>query len=332
MSGVSVVLPVRDGGAYFEPALCSLAAQTYSDFEVVIHDDGSTDGSLALAQSFARRDPRFVVLAGQARGVAHAANAAAAGARGDLLVRMDADDLARPTRLEALVALAAANPETELFGSRVRYTPREAVSPGMERYETWLNSCMSHAQIYAERFVEYPLPHPTTAIRRASFERLGGYRHGGFPEDYEFFLRAAAAGLRFAKHPDVLLDWREGEHRTTKNDPRYGFDRFHELKVAHVSAHLQASGRPISIVGAGRAGKRWARSLRGTALAVTAFLDEHPGRIGQTIQALPVLALAERPALDFLLCATADPADREALRARFAADGLTEDADYVFAV
>ena len=181
MSGVSVVLPVRNGGAFFEPALRSLVEQTSTDFEIVIHVDGSTDGSLEVAEGFARGDGRFVISAGTSQGVAHAANAAAARASGDLLVRMDADDVCHATRVEQLVAFAAANPDVGLMASRARYFPREVVGPGMLRYEGWLNSLLTHDEIYRDRYVEYPLPHPTTAIRRATFEQLGGYRHGDFP-------------------------------------------------------------------------------------------------------------------------------------------------------
>lgn len=332
MSGVSVVLPVRNGGPFFEPALRSLAEQTFTDMDIVIHVDGSTDGSLEVAEGFARRDARFLVSAGPATGVAAAANAAASRASGDLLVRMDADDIAHPTRVEKLVHLAAECPDVDLFASRVAYFPREAVGPGMERYETWLNGLLTHEEIFADRFVEYPLPHPTTAIRREAFEQLGGYRHGDFPEDYEFFLRAAAAGMRFQKHPDVLLDWREGEHRTTKTDPRYGMDRFHDVKVEHVVAHLRGLARPVAIVGAGRVGKRWVRSLRANDVVLTTFVDAHPGRIGQTIQGLPVVGHDELPRASVLLCTAARPEARAALRERLVADDLVEDRDFLFVV
>ncbi|MDF1702259.1 MAG: glycosyltransferase [Planctomycetota bacterium] len=328
---VSVVLPVYNAGAFLAEALQSLADQTYRDLEIVVHDDGSTDDSRAIAEGFAARDERFVVQSAPNQGVAGAANAAVARARGDLLVRMDADDIAHPTRVAKLVALAAAHPEVEVLASRARYFPRAEVGPGMLRYEAWLDGLLDHAAIYADRFVEYPLPHPTTAVRRSAYERVGGFRDGDFPEDYDWFLRACAAGVRFAKHPDVLLDWREGGHRTTKSDARYSLASFHALKVEHLVPRLEAADREVAVVGAGRDGKRWARALRAAGVPLRCFVDLHPGRVGNTIQDLPVHSYEDLPSLRgaYLLSAVGAPGARVDIRARLTAAGFVEESDFL---
>jgi len=326
---VSVVLPVRDGEAFLGETLDSLAAQTYPDFEIVVQDDGSTDGTADLLRAAQRRDDRITVGTGTCQGVALAANEACRRARGSLLVRIDGDDLARPERIACLVALAAEHPEAGFFASRVRFFPREAVGPGTAHYEAWLNALLTHEQIHAARFVEYPMPNPSVALRRAVFEGLGGYRQGPFPEDYDFFLRAASAGVCFAKHPDVLLDWREGAHRTTKHDPRYGLDRFHALKVEHLTPWLRRLGRPLAVVGGGRDGKRWARSLREVGLAPRWFVDVHPARIGQDILGARVVGYDDLSQLDgaFFLAAVGRKGARDQVRAALAAAGRHEERD-----
>lgn len=328
---VSIVLPVRNGGAYFFEALESLRVQTFEDIEILVQDDGSTDGSIEVARDFAARDPRFRLQTGTGNGVAHAATVATERAQGELIVRMDADDIARPERVASLLELAAAHPEAGYLGSRARYFPRENVGPGMAAYETWQDGLLTHEQIHRDRYVEYPIPHPTTALRRSVWKLVGGFRDGPFPEDYDHFLRAAAAGVRFAKHPDVLLDWREGAHRTTKNDKRYGLDRFHELKVEHLAPELRALGRPIGIVGAGRDGKRWAKSLRAVDLTPTCFVDVHPGRIGQRIQDVPVIGYDELASVRgaFLLSAVGAAGARAGVRATLTDAGLVELQDFL---
>jgi len=320
---------VRDAAAYLGETLASLSAQTFADFEVVVHDDGSSDGTLDLLREAQRQDDRITYAAGSPEGVAHAANEACRRARGALLVRIDGDDLARPERLERLVELAAEHPEAGFFGSRVRFFPREAVGPGTVHYEAWINSLLTHEEIHAARFVEYPIPNPSVALRREVFEALGGYRHGPFPEDYDFFLRAAASGVVFAKHPEVLLDWREGEHRTTKHDPRYGLDRFHALKVEHLAPWLRRLGRPLAIVGAGRDGKRWARSLREVGLPPRWFVDVHPARIGQEILGARVVGYADLTSLEgaFFLAAVGQKGARAQVRAALEAADLHEERD-----
>ncbi len=333
MTAVSVVMPVFNASAFLAETIEAVLAQTHADFEFVIHDDGSADDTRAIAEAYAARDARIVVQSApnQGRGVAPAANAAVARATGDLIVRIDGDDLCRPTRVASLVALAQAHPEVDVFASRVRYFPREHVGPGMARYEAWLNDLLTHEAIVADRFVEYPLPHPSTAVRRRAFERVGGFRAGDFPEDYDWFLRACAAGLRFGKHPDVLLDWREGAHRTTKSDGRYSLDAFFRLKLEHLLPLLQAHGRELVVVGAGRDGKRWARALLAEGLTVRALLDLHPGRVGNAIDGVPVCDYDALPGLQdaFLLSAVGAPGARAQVRSRLTAAGLGEERDFL---
>ena len=137
--------------------------------------------------------------------------------------------------------------------------------------------------------------------------------------------------MRFAKHPDVLLDWREGEHRTTKHDTRYGLDRFRETKLRHLLPHLRAEDRPIRVVGAGTQGKRFLRGLQGAGIVVQALHDTSPTRIGQQIAGVPVLAADALPEPDeaFLVVALAAPGAREAARGRFVAGGRVELRDFL---
>ncbi len=328
---VSIVLPVRNGEAFLEEALASLAAQTHADYELVVQDDGSTDRTAEIVAARARSDDRVVPESGPARGVAAAANRAAARARGTWLVRMDADDVARPERIAKLLALAADHPAAGFLASRVRYFPREHVGPGMARYEAWINALLTHDEIHRDRFVEYPLPHPSTAIRRDVWDALGGYRDGPFPEDYDLFLRAAGAGVTFAKHPDVLLDWREGEHRTTRNDGRYGLDRFLWLKVQYLAPLLATMEREVGIVGAGADGKRLARTLVDAGTSPRWFVDVHPGRIGNEIHGAHVVGYddLDRLADAFLLVAVGREGGRDAVRRTLAAAGRVEERDFL---
>jgi glycosyltransferase involved in cell wall biosynthesis len=328
---VSVVLPVRDGARTVAETLRSLHEQTHADFEVVVVDDGSTDGTREVVRDCAHQDERIRLVAGAAAGVAHAANEAARHARGRWLVRIDADDLARPERIACLLELAQTQPDAGILASRVRFFPREVLGAGTLHYEAWLNGLLTHAEIHADRFVEYPLPNPTVAIRADVFEELGGYRDGPFPEDYDFFLRAASTGVRFAKHPDVLLDQRESPHRTTKHDARYGLDRFHALKVEYLAPLLAGLGRPLAIVGAGPDGKRWAKSLRAAGVPPAWFVDLHPGRIGAEIQGARVIGYEDlgRAEGAFFLSAVGRKGGRAEIRRALTDAGLTEEADFL---
>ena len=329
---LSVVLPVRNARPFLRDALRSLQAQDFEDFEVLLQDDGSDDGSQHIASDeFARWDERFQLEIGPPRGVVAAANRAAARASAPLLVRMDADDISTPDRLGKVHAFAQDHPDIGYFGSRIRYFPRENVGPGTAHYEAWINGLVSPEEIWRDRFVEYPLPHPSTAVRASLFRELGGYRNGFFPEDYDLFLRAAAQGTRFGKLPDVLLEWREGAHRTTRHDGRYGLEAFRALKAEHLLPLLSALGRPVGLVGAGPDGKAWAKALRAQGVSADCFLDVHPGRIGNEIQGLPVFAYDDLSRLrdHFFLVAVGQKGARAEVRAALTAGGLVEEQDFL---
>lgn len=100
---VSIILPVRDGESSIAETLASAAAQTYGNTEIVVVDDGSRDGTRAIVEAWAARDPRVRLIAQANSGVAAARNRAIQAARGDLIAPLDADDLWDPTKIERQV-------------------------------------------------------------------------------------------------------------------------------------------------------------------------------------------------------------------------------------
>src|SRR5687768_13164991 len=99
---ISVLLPVHNAALHLAEAVESILAQTLADLELLLLDDGSTDGSWAITEGYARRDPRVVALrSAENRGLPATLNAGIARARGALLARMDADDISLPGRLAA---------------------------------------------------------------------------------------------------------------------------------------------------------------------------------------------------------------------------------------
>jgi glycosyltransferase involved in cell wall biosynthesis len=118
---VSVAMAAYNAARFVEQALASLSAQTLDDLEVLVADDGSTDGTAARVEEAARRDPRIRLLRlGRNRGQAVALNAAVDQARGRYLALLDADDEATPTRLADQAAALALEPELILAGGAVQ--------------------------------------------------------------------------------------------------------------------------------------------------------------------------------------------------------------------
>jgi glycosyltransferase involved in cell wall biosynthesis len=318
-------MPCRDAAAWIDEAVASLAAQSLDDLEVVAVDDASRDDTRARLQHWASRDPRIRVISATGAGIVSALRAGLAQARGSLIARMDADDVAHPDRLAAQVALLAERHDIAACGTQVRYFPAESVRDGARRYEAWLNALTTPEAIARDAFVECPIAHPTLLVRRHVLDAVGGWRDVAWPEDYDLVLRLLGGGHALANVSSVLLDWRERPERLSRVDARYGEEAFRRCKVQHLKRTL-LRGRRVVIVGAGPVGKAFARALQADDVSIAAFIDVDPRKIGQTVHGVPVVA---RDALAdygeaFVVAAVSGPRARSDIRTWLEASGWTE--------
>jgi len=330
MPRVSVLLPVRDARATLPECLRSLAAQTLEDHEVVAVDDGSTDGSAEVLLSEAKADPRLRVVRTGPRGLVSALNTALLHARAPLVARMDADDVAHEERLARQAERLLSDGEVDVLGCRVRLLAEPgARNRGMRAYVEWLNALLGHDEIERDLFVESPLAHPSVMMRTSALRGLSGYRAFDGPEDYDLWLRAYAAGLRFAKLEQTLLLWRDGPGRLSRRDPRYARERFLELKVEALARGPLRGGRPVVIWGAGPVGKGFSRALARRGVSLLAFVEVDPRKIGKRIHGAPVVGVAGAEALrgSLHLAAVGQPRARERIRAEARRRGLREGED-----
>jgi hypothetical protein len=202
---VTVTLPTYNVAEYLEDSVASVLAQTYRDFELVVLDDGSTDGTRAVLDRF-RGDRRVRVHEqanlGQTGRFDLLHRRLAELARGDLLVYFGSDDLCHPQRLEQQVARFDADPQLDILHSGAAIIDSAGRVTGSftlgESYTRWtLPRVLLRTNVVA---------HPTVMLRRACFERFGPYEEG-FAADYHYWTKAA----RFAKFgydPTQLLSYR----------------------------------------------------------------------------------------------------------------------------
>jgi glycosyltransferase involved in cell wall biosynthesis len=201
---VSVLMPVYNAERYLALALDSILAQTFTDFELIIVDDGSTDRSPEILGEYEKNDRRIRVLARPNTGIVGALNDGLKLCRAELIARMDADDISRPNRFALQVQHLRDNPDCALVGSRVLLIDPEG-SPIRE----WITQ-LTHEEIDRAHLDRgWPVVHPTVMMRRALVEETGGYRKQYETlEDLDLFLRLAELG-KLANLPDVLLDYRQ---------------------------------------------------------------------------------------------------------------------------
>lgn len=293
MPDVSVLLPCYNASATLEETLTSLSKQTYPDFEVICVDDGSTDRTGALLTGWAQKDPRFIYVPKAHSGVVDTANTGLEFCRGEIVVRMDADDRCHPDRISLQREYLLKNPEIAVVGSFVKGFPEDQIGEGFQLYYDWLNSLVTHEDITREIFVESPIANPCAAFRRSWIRDLGGYRDHGWPEDYDMWLRFYLAGAQFAKIPEVLLEWHEHPARLTHQDSRYSVENFLRAK-AHYIAQGPAQGRDAVFVwGAGMTGRRLSKHLVREGLPLAGFVEVDQKKIGNTRRGKPIIGVGE---------------------------------------
>ena len=202
---VSVVMTVYNTARFVAEAVDSVLAQTFRDFEFVVVDDGSTDGSLSILRDRERRDARIRLISRPNTGIVRAANEGMELARGHYIARMDSDDVCLPRRFEAQVAYLDAHPQCVLVGSRVT-----VVDPyGSPVFES--GQKLTHEEIDAELLGSgggWAIVQPSAMMRAEAVRRVGGYRgRHNVSEDQDMFLRLAEVG-RVANLPEPLLLYR----------------------------------------------------------------------------------------------------------------------------
>jgi len=184
---VSVVMSLYNSEKYLREAIDSVLSQTFTDFEFVIIDDGSTDSSASIVQSY--DDPRIMFFRQKNKGLPAALNAAICCSQADFVARMDPDDICFPERLEKQYAYMQRHPDIQVLGSSVMCIDESGEKLAEIIKDTYLLPGTSTAP-------ETPCIHPSVMFRRSAFNQAGGYpesmRYGG--EDAVLFNKILVFG------------------------------------------------------------------------------------------------------------------------------------------
>jgi glycosyltransferase involved in cell wall biosynthesis len=188
---VSVIIPVFNGRKYLSQAIESVLAQSYRPLELIIVDDGSTDGSAAIAQSY--KETRYIYQSNM--GVAVARNTGLAAVKGDFIAFLDADDIWHPLKLQIQIDYLQKNHSIMLTLSKIN----NFVEPGCNIHPDKLQSILKNEQINLASLVAH----------KAVFDQIGGFNpHYHVSEDFDWITRAKDAGIPMVILPEVLLQRR----------------------------------------------------------------------------------------------------------------------------
>ena len=216
-SVISVVMSVHNGERFLREAVASILNQTYTDFEFIIFDDCSSDGSAAILQSFA--DPRIRIYTNEKNiGLTNSLNKCLALAQGKYIARMDADDISLPTRFAKQVRFLNEHPAIALVGTWMECIDAEGRS--LSRVDTPIEPNL----IKDEMLKMNCIAHPSVMFRKDVVLAVGGYRTtlGRYAQDYDLWLRLLEQ-YQISNLPEHLLLYRMHPRQITyENLPQQG--------------------------------------------------------------------------------------------------------------
>ncbi len=257
------------------------------DFELILIDNGSTDNSRTIAETFCTKDARLQLTTEAQRGVVHASNTGAALARGAYIARMDADDEALPGKLKLQSKYLNDHPECDAVAGQAEHVPHSGQAAGFSRFVAWSNGIHSYEEIFHNRFIELPVVNPTLMWRRQTAATHGLYRSGDFPEDYEMVLRWLDEGVNIVKIPEMVLKWYDSDTRLTRTDDTYSDKAFYRIKSQYLAKWLQQHNPfhpEVAVWGASRISRRRVKLLEQHGINVACFIDTKKSRqIGQEV-------------------------------------------------
>lgn len=199
---ISVVLPVFNAEKYVDEAVRSILNQTFTNFELILINDGSTDGSLRILEQFRVMDKRVILVSRENRGLVESLNEGIDLARGIWIARMDADDIALSTRFERQLEW-------------LKHTDADACGSWVQFFGTADRRILKHAQtneaIKMEVLFSAPFAHPTVMMKTELVKKLRYDKIWEKCEDYDLWERATRAGWKMTNVPEVLLKYRQHE-------------------------------------------------------------------------------------------------------------------------
>jgi len=230
---VSVVVGVRNGGDLLEPSLASVLEQSDVDFELLVVDDGSTDGTELTLEGWARREPRLRVLRQDAQGLTPALIRGCAASRGEAIARHDVGDLSLPGRLRRQLEVLDRHPGVGLVSCWTQVVGPEGQQLWVERGRSTPDRPRPLFEGGARAEHGGPTAHGSTMFRREAYERVDGYRaEFALGQDWDLWLRLGETTDFFCVGEPLYV------HRL---DDRSLSLRYRELQHAFGAASSQAS-------------------------------------------------------------------------------------------
>jgi glycosyltransferase involved in cell wall biosynthesis len=276
---VSIIMPVRNGIPFLQECLDSIRNQTYTNWELLVVNDHSTDETQQILEQYAEFDSRIKPTHNSGIGIINALNTGYSLSNGEYITRMDADDIMPINKLETLLILLLNKADNSVATGHVKYFSSSGVKEGYKSYEHWLNNLCTNKNHNQNIYKECVIASPAWMMRRDHFDSIGGFNSDTYPEDYDLCFRMYEHGVNIVSSPTVVHHWRDHENRTSRNDENYADNRFLDLKLFYFQKIELPKYQAIILIGAGKKGKSVAKFLKDQAITFL-WVTNNPKKIG----------------------------------------------------
>ena len=262
--------------------LDSIVNQSYPHWEVIVVNDHSVDNTVSLLETYSHQESRIRFFHNKGKGIVKALQLAYSQCGGELITRMDADDLMKPDKISLMVAQLIQKGKGYVGVGLVEYFAEEGVGEGYFYYQEWLNTLTTNGTNFEEIYKECVIPSPSWMMFKEDFEKIGRFDSEIYPEDYELAFRMMKHDLKIASIPQVIHLWRDYSSRTSRTDPHYSDNFFLNLKMKYFFELHRDSQRKLTIWGAGRKGKELAAFIIKLNCEFS-WVTNNPNKIGRYI-------------------------------------------------
>jgi len=258
---ISILTPFKNTSEFLPECLESIIQQTYTNWELLIVDDHSSDHSYTTVNEFVKKDTRIKVFKNSSSGIINALRLAFKKSSGTYITRMDSDDIMHPKKLELMLNDLQSYGKKHIALGLVKYFSKAGIGDGYAKYESWLNELTSNGNNYSEIYKECVIPSPCWMLHREDLIACDAFNPNRYPEDYDLTFRFYKNNIKCIPSNTVLHYWRDYSSRASRTDSNYAENHFLDIKLHYFLELNYNPSRPLTIWGAGRKGKTIAKLL-----------------------------------------------------------------------
>lgn len=275
-------MPFKNTSVFLTDCLDSILNQSFTNWELLIVDDHSSDNSYKIVEDYASIDSRIKLSINSGTGIISALQDGFSNSNGVFITRMDSDDVMPETKLERMVYDLNQYGEGHVATGLVKYFSDEGISDGYYRYEQWLNQLTKAGTNYSEIYKECVIASPCWMTFRSDFIKVDAFNPNRYPEDYDLTFRFYKHHLKCIPSDSIRHYWRDYSSRTSRTHKHYAQNYFLEIKLHYFIEIDHDTKRPLVIWGAGFKGKTIAKLLQDKEITFY-WICDNPKKIGKKI-------------------------------------------------